>query len=98
MDKEDIIAYVTKTPMNTNPNILRGMLEFLKPQGGTINITTNGTKDVAQYASANVQVPASAVVSGTYTATSNGTFDVTNYAYVQISVPTYAGEIEEITE
>lgn len=97
MNIEDIIQYTQKTPENTNPNILRGMLKILKPQGGTITITTNGTKDVAQYASANVQVPASAVVSGTYTATSNGTFDVTNYASVQISVPTYAGEIEEVT-
>jgi hypothetical protein len=39
MDKEDIIAYAMKTPTNTNPNILRGMLETLKSQGGTIQIT-----------------------------------------------------------
>jgi hypothetical protein len=30
MNKEDIIAYAMKTPKNTNPNILRGMLGTLE--------------------------------------------------------------------
>lgn len=34
MDKEDIIAYAMKTPTNTNPNILRGMLGALESQSG----------------------------------------------------------------
>jgi hypothetical protein len=29
MNKEDIINYVLSTPANTNPNILRGMIDAL---------------------------------------------------------------------
>ena len=35
MNKEDIIAYAMKTPTNTNPNILRGMLNALAGEGGS---------------------------------------------------------------
>ena len=54
---------------------------------GTISITTNGTTDVTQYASANVQIPASAVDSGTKSINSNGTHDVVGYASASVSVP-----------
>lgn len=54
---------------------------------GTKNISTNGTHDVTNYASANVQVPASAVDSGTKTINSNGTHDVVGYASANVNVP-----------
>ena len=55
---------------------------------GTKNISTNGTHDVTNYASANVAVPASAVDSGTKQITSNGTGqDVVGYAAVDVAVP-----------
>lgn len=54
---------------------------------GTKNISTNGTHDVPNYASANVAVPASAVDSGTKSISSNGTHDVVGYASAAVSVP-----------
>lgn len=35
MTKEEIIKYAMKTPTNTNPNILRGMLNTLAGEGGS---------------------------------------------------------------
>lgn len=32
---DEIIDYVVETPQNTNPNILRGMLNNLSPGGGS---------------------------------------------------------------
>ena len=59
---------------------------------GKITITQNGTDiDVAQYATADVNVPASAVVSGTKSITENGSgIDVTNYATADVAVPASA--------
>lgn len=39
MNKEDIIKYVLSTPANTNPNILRGMLDALDT-GSSSDFTT----------------------------------------------------------
>ena len=62
--------------------------DYIIPTGST-SITNNGTDiNIAQYATVNVAVPASAVVSGTLPITQNGTgIDVTNYAAVNVAVP-----------
>ena len=49
-------------------------------------VTTNGNFDIREFESVNVEVPASAVVSGTYNIIENGTFDVTSYASAYVSV------------
>ena len=54
---------------------------------GTKTITSNGTHDVTNYASAQIDVPVGITPSGTKTITENGTHDVTNYALAQVNVP-----------
>ena len=61
---------------------------------GTINITTNGTHDVANYASANVNVPTggSEPSLGTKSITANGTYTASDdsldgYSEVTVNVP-----------
>lgn len=54
---------------------------------GTKSITTNGTHDVTNFASASVNVPVGVTPTGTKQITTNGTHDVTNYASAQVNVP-----------
>ena len=65
--------------------------QYIVPSGAK-QISTNGTHDVTEYASAEVSVPASAVDSGTKQITQNGNGqDVVGYASIDVSVPnTYA--------
>jgi len=63
---------------------------------GTISITENGTVDVANYASAEVDVPG-ITPTGTISITENGTVDVTDYASASVNVPEPTGTIT-ITE
>lgn len=58
---------------------------------GTIQINTNGTHDVTQYASASVNVPTGITPSGEITISENGSFDVTQFATAIVNVATGGG-------
>ena len=69
----------------------KGVIVEVDPPTGTKNITTNGTHDVSNYATANVDVTMPTIMSETKTITSNGSYDalddgVAGYSHVVVDV------------
>ena len=88
-DIADAIRVKNGSSDTYKPSEMSGAIEDI-PGGitptGTISITSNGTVDVTQYASAAVSVPG-ITPTGTINITQNGTVDVTNYASASVAVP-----------
>lgn len=59
----------------------------VQPPFDTFYSAENGRFDIAQYNTVDINVPASAVVSGTQYITANGLYNVTNYANASVNVP-----------
>lgn len=93
-DIADAIRTKNGTQNTYKPAQMADAIEAISGGGitptGTINITTNGTHDVTNYASASVAVPTGTTPTGTkqVSITQNGTTteDVTNYASAEITV------------
>lgn len=93
-DIADAIRSKKGVSITYKPNEMPSAIESISGGGvtptGTINITTNGTHDVTNYASASVAVPQGTTPTGTkeISIISNGTTteDVTNYASARITV------------
>lgn len=84
----DLLAQISK--------VLDGKAAGIVPTG-TVQITENGTHDVAEYASAEITVPVGVFPEGTLEITENGEHDVSGYASVDVNVPEAGNTVETCT-
>ena len=83
--------YISKVTVNAIPD------NYIEPTG-SLDVTSNGTHDVASYANVNVNVPNNGITpSGTLEISENGTHDVTNYASANVNVPSKEPVLQEKT-
>lgn len=73
---------------------LRPKLDNAVFPSGTLDITSNGTQNVRQYESVNVQTP---VPTGTIDIAANDTYNVSQYASAEVNVPVAADYIDSLT-
>lgn len=103
-DIADSIRAKNGTATTYKPSEMSAAIDALPSGGitptGTISITTNGTHDVTNYASAEVAVPTGSTPAGTksISITANGTTteDVKDYASAEITVNVSSGSSDEI--